>query len=139
MENKFKTSITRLEHFNAAHRLHNKGLSDEDNKTIFGHCNNEYFHGHNYDLEVTVTGYCDPKTGYVIDSKYLKDVIKRRVIKHLDHKNLNIQVEEFSITIPTVENIARVIYDRIRIDIDEKLDIKIKLYETPRIFAEYPG
>ena len=134
-----KTSITRKEHFNAAHRLHIKSLSDKDNESIFGNCNNEYFHGHNYDLEVKVTGYCNPATGYVIDAKHLKDVIKRKVISHLDHKNLNIQVEEFFTTIPTVENIARVIYERIRLDIDEKLDIKIKLYETPRIFAEYPG
>ncbi|MBL56877.1 MAG: 6-pyruvoyl tetrahydrobiopterin synthase [Flavobacteriales bacterium] len=134
-----KTSITRKEHFNAAHRLHNENWSDEINKSTFGHCNNEYFHGHNYDLEVKVSGFCDPQTGYVIDAKKLKNVIKTKVIDEFDHKNLNIQVKEFFETIPTVENIARVIYDRLRNEIDEKLDIKIKLYETPRIFAEYPG
>ena len=134
-----KTSITRREHFNAAHRLHNENWSDEINKSTFGHCNNEYFHGHNYDLEVKVSGFCDPQTGYVIDAKKLKNVIKTKVIDEFDHKNLNIQVKEFFETIPTVENIARVIYDRLRNEIDEKLDIKIKLYETPRIFAEYPG
>ena len=134
-----KTSITRKEHFNAAHRLHNENWSDEINKSTFGHCNNEYFHGHNYDLEVKVSGFCDPQTGYVIDAKKLKNVIKTKVIEEFDHKNLNIQVKEFFETIPTVENIARVIYDRLRNEIDEKLDIKIKLYETPRIFAEYPG
>ena len=134
-----KTSITRKEHFNAAHRLHNENWSDEINKSTFGHCNNEYYHGHNYDLEVKVSGFCDPQTGYVIDAKKLKNVIKTKVIDEFDHKNLNIQVKEFFETIPTVENIARVIYDRLRNEIDEKLDIKIKLYETPRIFAEYPG
>lgn len=134
-----KTSITRKEHFNAAHRLHNENWSDEINKSTFGQCNNEYFHGHNYDLEVKVSGFCDPQTGYVIDAKKLKNVIKTKVIDEFDHKNLNIQVKEFFETIPTVENIARVIYDRLRNEIDEKLDIKIKLYETPRIFAEYPG
>ena len=134
-----KTSITRKEHFNAAHRLHNENWSDEINKSTFGHCNNEYYHGHNYDLEVKVSGFCDPQTGYVIDAKKLKNVIKTKVIDEFDHKNLNIQVKKFFETIPTVENIARVIYDRLRNEIDEKLDIKIKLYETPRIFAEYPG
>lgn len=134
-----KTAITRREHFNAAHRLHNSNWSDERNKDVFGKCNNEHFHGHNYEVEVKVTGFCDPKTGYVIDTKVLSSLIEEKVLIPFDHKNLNIQVEEFKTLIPTAENIAKVIFDRLRPEIPSHLDLKITLYETPRNYAEHPA
>lgn len=135
----YKTAINRREHFNAAHRLHNPSWSDEKNKQMFGICNNEYFHGHNYEVEVKLVGFCDPETGYVMDTKVLSQLIRDKVLLPFDHKNLNIQVEEFKTLIPTVENIAKVIYDRLRPDIPNHLDLKITLYETPRNYAEYPA
>lgn len=135
----YKTAIVRREHFNAAHRLHNNHWTDAKNKTIFGKCNNEYFHGHNYEMEVKVIGFCDPDTGYVIDTKILSDIIEEHVLKPFDHKNLNVQVEEFKNLNPTVENIAMVIFNRLRPLINENLELKIKLYETPRNYAEYPA
>lgn len=134
----FKTAITRKEHFNAAHRLHNFHWSSEKNLEVFGKCNNPNFHGHNYDLEVTVIGYTDPLTGYVIDTKVLSDLIKKVVLNRFDHKNLNLDVIEFRDLNPTAENIAMVIYDLLRKPLDQQLDLKIKLYETPRNFVEYP-
>ena len=134
----FKTAITRKEHFNAAHRLHNPQWSPEKNLEVFGKCNNPNFHGHNYDLEVTVIGYTDPLTGYVIDTKELSDLIKKEVLNRLDHKNLNLDVIEFKDLNPTAENIAMVIYNFLRKPLDQQLDLKIKLYETPRNFVEYP-
>ncbi|WP_440881063.1 6-pyruvoyl trahydropterin synthase family protein [Tenacibaculum sp. C7A-26P2] len=133
-----KLGITRKEHFNAAHRLHNKNWSDEKNKKIFGKCNNPFFHGHNYELEVTIIGVVDPDTGYVIDTKILSDIIKEKVIEPFDHKNLNLEVEYFKERNPTVENIAILIYDVIKKEIPQHLELKIKLYETPRNFVEYP-
>lgn len=134
----FKTAITRKEHFNAAHRLHNPQWSSEKNLEVFGKCNNPNFHGHNYDLEVTVIGYIDPLTGYVIDTKELSILIKKEVIEKLDHQNLNLDVIEFKDLNPTAENIAMVIYNILRKPLDQQLDLKIKLYETPRNFVEYP-
>ena len=134
----YKSAITRKEHFNAAHRLHNPQWSPEKNLEIFGKCNNPNFHGHNYDLEVKVIGYTDPQTGYVIDTKELSDLIKKEVLNRLDHKNLNLDVIEFKDLNPTAENIAKVIYDILRKSLDQQLDLKIKLYETPRNFVEYP-
>ncbi|MGB5362029.1 MAG: 6-carboxytetrahydropterin synthase [Aureibaculum sp.] len=134
----YKSAITRKEHFNAAHRLHNPKWSPEKNLEIFGKCNNPNFHGHNYDLEVKVIGYTDPQTGYVIDTKELSDLIKKEVLNRLDHKNLNLDVIEFKDLNPTAENIAKVIYDILRKSLDQQLDLKIKLYETPRNFVEYP-
>lgn len=135
----YKTAIVRREHFNAAHRLHNNHWTDAKNKAIFGKCNNEHFHGHNYEMEVKVIGFCDPNTGYVIDTKILSDIIEEHVLKPFDHKNLNVQVEEFKNLNPTVENIAMVIFNRLRPLINENLELKIKLYETPRNYAEYPA
>ena len=133
-----KVAIVRCEHFNAAHRLHNKNWSDEKNKAIFGKCNNANYHGHNYELEVKVIGPCDPETGYVIDTKILSDLIKENILDRFDHKNLNLDTIEFKDLNPTAENIAITIYDLLRPAIESKLELKIKLYETPRNYVEYP-
>jgi 6-pyruvoyltetrahydropterin/6-carboxytetrahydropterin synthase len=113
--------------------------SDEKNKNIFGKCNNPNFHGHNYELEVTVVGSIDKDTGYVIDTKYLSDLIQNHVLEKFDHKNLNLDVEEFKVLNPTTENIAMIIYMILRPLIEEKYELKIKLYETPRNFVELPN
>jgi 6-pyruvoyltetrahydropterin/6-carboxytetrahydropterin synthase len=135
----YKTAVVRCEHFNAAHRLHNPSWSDEQNKEVFGKCNNPNFHGHNYELEVKVIGFCDPQTGYVIDTKILSQTIQEHVIDKFDHKNLNLDVSYFKNLNPTVELIAKIIFDILRPLIPNHLDLKIKLYETPRNFAEYPA
>jgi 6-pyruvoyltetrahydropterin/6-carboxytetrahydropterin synthase len=134
-----KVSVFRKEHFNAAHRLHNPAWDEEKNYKIFGKCNNPNYHGHNYELEVKLTGEPSVETGFVIDLKYLSDTIKETVIEKLDHKNLNLDVPEFSNLNPTAENIAITIYNILRKKIDEKLDMQIRLYETPRNFVEYPA
>ncbi|WP_299526535.1 6-carboxytetrahydropterin synthase [uncultured Lutibacter sp.] len=134
----YKSAVTRREHFNSAHRLHNARWSDERNKSVFGKCNNPNFHGHNYELEVKVIGSINEDTGYVIDTKELSDLIKMNILEKFDHKNLNLDVEEFKDLNPTVENIARVIYMILRPLIEEKYELKIKLYETPRNFVEFP-
>lgn len=134
-----KVSIFRKEHFNAAHRLHNPDWSDEMNQKVFGKCNNPHYHGHNYNLTVQVIGDIDPKTGYVIDMKILRDIIKANVLERFDHKNLNLQVEEFKNLNPTAENIAVVIWQILREKLDEKFDLKVKLYETERNFVEFPA
>ena len=134
-----KTAITRKMHFNAAHRLHNSEWSDDVNKEVFGKCNNVLYHGHNYELEVKVIGVVNPETGFLLDVKDLKRIVNEKVISRFDHKNLNVEVPDFKALNPTVENIARVIYEKIRVEISEELDIKITLYETPRNFAEYPA
>lgn len=133
-----KIAIVRCEHFNAAHRLHNPHWSDEKNKAIFGKCNNPNYHGHNYDLEVKVIGEIDSDTGYVMDAKVLSDLIEDKIIKRFDHKNLNLDTEEFKNLNPTAENIAVVIYDLLRAAIEPNLEVKIKLYETQRNYVEYP-
>ncbi|WGH74270.1 6-carboxytetrahydropterin synthase [Tenacibaculum tangerinum] len=133
-----RVAITRKEHFNAAHRLHNPSWSAAKNTAVFGKCNNPNFHGHNYELEVTIIGTIHKETGYVIDTKILSNHIKKEILEPLDHKNLNVEVSEFKELNPTVENIAVVIYNRLRKVIERDLDIKIKLYETPRNFVEYP-
>jgi len=133
-----KTAVTRREHFNAAHRLHNKNWSDEQNRGVFGKCNNPNYHGHNYELEVKVIGFINEDTGYVIDTKMLSDLIKINVLEKFDHKNLNMDVEEFKNLNPTAENIAMVIYRIIRPLIEKQYELKIKLYETPRNFVEIP-
>ncbi|PCE64808.1 6-pyruvoyl trahydropterin synthase family protein [Sediminicola luteus] len=133
-----KVAIVRCEHFNAAHRLHNKHWSEEKNKSIFGKCNNPNYHGHNYDLEVKVIGTVDPHTGYVIDTKILSDLIKERVLDRFDHKNLNLDTEEFRELNPTAENMAMVIYKLLRSELQERLELKVKLFETPRNYVEYP-
>ena len=134
----FKTAVVRCEHFNAAHRLHNENWSNEKNEAVFGKCNNPNFHGHNYDLEVKVIGYCDVETGYVIDTKVLGSIIQNSVVEVFDHKNLNLDVPYFKNTNPTTENVAKVIYEILRSQINNELELKIKLYETPRNYVEYP-
>jgi 6-pyruvoyltetrahydropterin/6-carboxytetrahydropterin synthase len=134
-----KVAVSRKEHFNAAHRLHNPLLSDTENAQIFGKCNYPNYHGHNYELVVKVTGEVDDKTGYVIDLKVLGDMIKKNVIEKFDHKNLNLDTREFASLIPTAENIAKVIYNLLRNNIDNRYELKITLYETERNFVEYPA
>lgn len=133
-----KTAIIRCEHFNAAHRLHNNNWSDEKNRKVFGKCNNPNYHGHNYELEVKVIGICNIDTGYVIDTKILSNLIKDKVLDRFDHKNLNLDAKEFINLNPTAENIAMVIYNTLRLELDESLELKIKLYETRRNYVEYP-
>ena len=135
----YKIAVVRCEHFNAAHRLHNPDWSEEKNKDVFGKCNNPNYHGHNYELEVKVTGDVDPETGYVIDTKKLSDIIKQHVTEVFDHKNLNLDVTYFKNLIPSTENIAKTTYEILRPLLDSNLELKIKLYETPRNYVEYPG
>ena len=134
-----RVTVSRKAHFNAAHRLYRKDWSFEKNEEIFGKCNNPNFHGHNYELIVSVTGNIDEETGYVIDMKVLKDIIKTEVEDAFDHKNLNIEVPEFKNLNPTAENIVVVIYDKIKSKIDADFDLEITLYETPRNFVRYSG
>ncbi len=134
-----RLSVYRKEHFNAAHRLHNPTWSDEKNRAVFGLCNNPNYHGHNYDLIVKVTGEVNPHTGYVIDLKILRDHIKKEVLDRFDHKNLNLDTEEFRQINPTAENIAMVIWTLLRDKLDNTLDLKVTLYETERNFVEYPA
>jgi 6-pyruvoyltetrahydropterin/6-carboxytetrahydropterin synthase len=133
-----KVSVFRKEHFNAAHRLHNPAWSEEKNKSVFGKCNNPNYHGHNYDVIVKVTGIPDPGTGYVIDLKMLSDLIDENVLVRFDHKNLNLDTEEFRNLNPTAENIVIVIYNILRKKIDAALDLQVRLYETERNYVEYP-
>jgi 6-pyruvoyltetrahydropterin/6-carboxytetrahydropterin synthase len=133
-----KVAVYRKEHFNAAHRLHNNNWSKEKNAEVFGKCNNPNYHGHNYDLTVKIIGEVDPETGYVIDTKVLSKLIKERVLDRFDHKNLNLDVPEFSNLNPSAENIAIVIYDLLRPHINSTLELKIKLYETERNYVKYP-
>ena len=132
-------TISRKTHFNAAHKLYRPDWSDEKNKQVFGKCANENFHGHNYDLTVSLTGKVDPETGYVYDLAKLKDIIKKEVEDYLDHKNLNLDIPEFKNLNPTAENIAILIYDRLINHFKPDYKIKITLFETPRNFVEYSG
>ena len=133
-----KVAVFRKEHFNAAHRLHNKTWTEEKNNLVFGKCNNPNYHGHNYDLVVKITGEPDPDTGYVIDLKMLSDLIEENVLSRFDHKNLNLDTKEFKELNPTAENIAIVIYTIMREKINPNLTLQIRLYETERNFVEYP-
>lgn len=134
-----RVTVSRKAHFNAAHRLYRKDWSDEKNDSVFGKCNNPNFHGHNYELIVSVTGKINPDTGYVIDIKDLADIILEEVEKPFDHKNLNLDVPEFSDLNPTAENIVVVIWNKIRKRIDADKDLEVVLYETPRNFVSYKG
>ena len=134
-----KVTVCRKEHFNAAHRLNNPAWNKEKNEEIFGKCNYPNFHGHNYDLVVKVTGDIDPATGYVMDMKVLKQLIRDEVTEPFDHRNLNLDVPEFKDRIPTAENIAVLIWEKLRQKIDSKLDLQVILYETERNFVEYSG
>lgn len=134
-----KVKVSRKAHFNAAHRLFLPEWDDAKNEAVFGKCNNPHFHGHNYELIVSVTGEIDSKTGMVIDMKELKDLIKSEVEEAFDHKNLNVQVPEFKSLNPTAENIAVVIWNKLRPHIIAEHDLEVVLYETPRNFVTYNG
>lgn len=134
-----KITVNRKAHFNAAHRLFREDWDDARNMQIFGKCSNPNYHGHNYELVVSVTGEIDPETGFVMDLKVLKDLIWQEVEIPFDHKNLNIEVEEFKTLNPTAENIAVVIYNRLKIKLKPDLDLEVTLYETPRNFVSYSG
>ena len=132
-------TVSRKAHFNAAHRLFRKEWSMEKNDSVFGKCNNPNFHGHNYDLIVSVRGEIDQETGYVIDAKILSDLIKEHIESAFDHKNLNLDVPDFAELIPTAENIAIVIWQKLRAHIDLNKELEITLYETPRNFVTFNG
>ena len=133
-----KVAVFRREHFNAAHRLFNPDWDENTNQEVFGKCALPHYHGHNYELEIKVVGKPNKKTGYVMDMKELGDLVKREIHSRFDHKNLNLDTEEFKELNPTAENIAIVIYQLLRPHIDKKLDMQVRLYETPRNFVEYP-
>jgi 6-pyruvoyltetrahydropterin/6-carboxytetrahydropterin synthase len=134
-----KVAVYRKEHFNAAHRLYNPAWTEEENNKVFGKCNNFNYHGHNYELIVKLIGETNPDTGYVIDMKFLSDIIQKNIITRFDHKNLNLDIEEFKNLNPTAENIAMVIWNILREMIENKYELKITLYETERNFVEYPA
>ena len=134
-----RVTVSRKAHFNAAHRLYRKDWSMEKNQEVFGKCNNPNFHGHNYELIVSVTGEVDKETGYVIDTKILSDLIKEHIEEAFDHKNLNEDVPEFKDMNPTAEYIAYIIWNKLRVFIDSEKDLEITLYETPRNFVTYKG
>ena len=134
-----KLTVSRKAHFNAAHRLYNSNWSDDKNDQVFGKCNNPNFHGHNYELIVSVTGSVNVDTGYVIDMTLLKQIIKQEVEDNLDHKNLNLDVKEFESINPTAENICIYIYNNIKARLNSNIDLEITLYETPRNFVKYSG
>ena len=133
-----KVAIFRKENFNSAHRLFNAGWDDKKNLEVFGKCALPNYHGHNYELIVKIVGEPDEKTGYVMDLKKLSDLIGEKIIERFDHKNLNLDTEEFKDLNPTAENIAIVIYELLRPHIPEEKELQIRLYETPRNFVEYP-
>lgn len=134
-----RVTVSRKAHFNAAHRLYRKDWTMEQNQAVFGKCNNPNFHGHNYELIVSVTGEIDPETGYVIDVKIISDLVKTLVEDAFDHKNLNLDVLEFHDLNPTAENIAVVIWHKLRPHIGLDKDLEVVLYETPRNFVTYKG
>lgn len=134
-----KLSVYRKAHFNAAHRLHNAKWSDEKNTTVFGKCNNPNYHGHNYELEVRVTGEIDKDTGFVYDLSKLSQIIESEIEERYDHKNLNIELPEYKDLNPTAENICYQIYLRLRKVIEDEYDVGVRLWETPRNHVEYPS
>jgi 6-pyruvoyltetrahydropterin/6-carboxytetrahydropterin synthase len=134
-----KVTVSRREHFNAAHRLYNPAWDEGRNREVFGKCSLPNYHGHNYELIVRVTGEPDPETGYVIDMKVLSDIIRTQVTDRFDHRNLNIDTAEFRHLNPTAENIAIVIHDILRPLLPEDLALQVVLFETPRNSAEYPA
>jgi 6-pyruvoyltetrahydropterin/6-carboxytetrahydropterin synthase len=131
--------VCRRSNFNAAHRLYRPDWSDEKNQEVFGKCNNPNFHGHNYTLEVWIDGEIDPDTGYVIDLKLIKDLVKREIEERFDHRNLNLDCPEFKNLIPTAENIAVVCYDLLRDKINSKFKLSIRLWETENNIVEFNG
>ena len=134
-----RVTVSRKAHFNAAHRLYRKDWSMEDNDDVFGKCNNPNYHGHNYELIVSVTGEIDQETGFVIDIQILTYLIKTHIEEAFDHKNLNLDVPEFQDLNPTAENIAVVIWNKLRGFIDNRKELEVTLYETPRNFVSYKG
>ncbi len=134
-----RVTVNRKAHFNAAHRLYNNEWTDARNNKIFGKCANPNYHGHNYELIVSVTGNIHPDTGFVMDMKILKSLIHKEIEDQFDHKNLNEEVAEFASLNPTAENISVVIWNKLRAKIEPKLDLTITLYETPRNFVTYSG
>lgn len=134
-----KVAVFRREHFNAAHRLYNPQWNDVQNSETFGKCSLPHYHGHNYEMEIKVVGEPDPETGFVMDLKKLSDLVNEIVIERFDHKNLNLDTEEFKNLNPTAENIAVVIFTLLRPHIRADLELYIRLYETPRNFVEYPA
>lgn len=134
-----RVTVNRKAHFNAAHRLYNNEWTDARNTTVFGKCANPNYHGHNYELIVSVTGEIHPETGFVMDMKILKNLIRIEIEDQFDHKNLNEEVSEFASLNPTAENISVVIWNKLRAKIESKLDLSITLYETPRNFVTYSG
>ena len=134
-----RASVTRTVHFNAAHRVHKPRFSDEWNRETFGECNNPNYHGHNYELELTVEGEIDPDTGYVLDLNRLKHLAEERILRRLDHKNLNLDVEWFRDLIPTSENVALVCWRELRAALPETLTLRLRLWETPRNYVDYQG
>jgi 6-pyruvoyltetrahydropterin/6-carboxytetrahydropterin synthase len=134
-----RVKVSRKEHFNAAHRLYNQAWPADKNERVFGKCSNPNYHGHNYEVIVSVIGEADPQTGYVYDMKELSDLIRENVISKFDHRNLNLDIEYFRELNPTAENIAVVIWRILRQKIDNKFELKVTLYETERNFVEYPA
>jgi 6-pyruvoyltetrahydropterin/6-carboxytetrahydropterin synthase len=134
-----RCSVTRRVHFNAAHRVHNPKFPDDWNRKMFGECNNPNYHGHNYELELTVEGEVDPETGYVLDLNILKEIAQERLLRHLDHKNLNLDVSWFRDLIPTSENIAVVCWRELRAALPDTLALRLRLWETPRNYVDYEG
>ncbi|WP_373056852.1 6-pyruvoyl tetrahydropterin synthase family protein [Zunongwangia sp. H14] len=134
-----RLTVHRKAHFNAAHRLYRKDWDNAKNEAVFGKCSNPNYHGHNYDLTVSVTGEVDPETGFVMDLKILKDLIYEKVEQPFDHKNLNVEVEDFKDLNPTAENIAVVIWNKLRKELRDNLELAVTLYETPRNFVTYNG
>ena len=134
-----RIAVFRKAHFNAAHRLHNPNWSDEKNEEIFGLCNNANYHGHNYDLEVKVVGEVNPETGYLIDLGILKRIIKEKIENKFDHKNLNLDIPEFSNLIPSTENFCYLIWKILQDELGENYEVTIKLWETPRNYVQYPA
>ncbi len=132
-------TVSRKAHFNAAHRLYRQDWDFEKNDAVFGKCNNPNFHGHNYELIASVTGEIDKETGFVMDVKVLKDLIKSEVEDAFDHKNLNIEVPEFKDLNPTAENIVVVIFNKLKPKLPSHLELEVTLYETPRNFVKYSG
>lgn len=134
-----KTAVYRRERFNAAHRLHNTSWTDAKNEEVFGKCNNPNFHGHNYELIVRLAGEVDPETGYVFDMKKLSGLVKEKIIRIFDHKNLNVDVDHFKGSNPTTENLAKVIWQILRNELPDNLELKIILYETEKNYVEVPA
>ena len=134
-----KVTVNRKAHFNAAHKLFRPDWNDSKNKEVFGKCANENYHGHNYELIVSLTGEINQETGYVYDLGKLKNIIKAEVEEYLDHKNLNLDIDDFKSSNPSAENIAVLIYNRLIPHFDDNYKLKITLYETPRNFVEYSG